>query len=324
MMSEISGQKMPPCKYSVVVPIYNEAECVGELHRQLVSVFDSLKKAYELIFVNDGSRDATLKIMRSLKPLTIVNFSRNFGQTASLDAGIKQSRGEIIITLDGDLQNPPSEIPKLLDKLENSRADAVAGWRRHRHDPFLKKLNSRMANRLRWMFIRDNVHDSGCTLKAFRREALEHLELYGELHRFIPALLTINGYRVAEVEVRHEERKKGKTKYNWKRGFKGILDMLAVWFWHKYSARPLHLFGGLGIISMLAGFVCGGFALYLKIFEGKDLSDTALTLFAGLLCLFGVLFIVSGLLADMIVRNRYAILGHPPYRIREVIRNENS
>ncbi len=321
-MSDISGSKIPACQYSAVVPIYNEAECVHDLHQQLVDVFNKLGKPYEIIFVNDGSRDKSLPIMRSLKPLTIINFSRNFGQTASLDAGIKQAQGEIIITLDGDLQNPFSEIPKLLEKLRDPNIDAVVGWRRHRHDPFLKKINSRLANRLRWMLIKDGVHDSGCTLKAFRRQSLENLELYGELHRFIPALLTINGYRVVEVEVRHEKRKRGKTKYNWKRGFKGVLDMLAVWFWHKYRARPLHLFGGLGIASILTGFICGGYAIYQKVVQGQDLSDTALTFFAGMLCLFGVLFIVSGLLADMIVRNRFAILRHPPYRIREVIKTD--
>lgn len=313
---------MQNVKYSVVVPVYNEAENLNVLHRQIVESLGLLNGSSEIIFVNDGSTDASLSIMKEISPLIIVNLRKNFGQTAALDAGIKQARGEIVITIDSDLQNPPAEIPKLVKALEKTRVDAISGWRQNRQDPFFKKINSKIANQLRWFLIHDGVHDSGCTLKVYRRECLGNIELYGELHRFIPALLKIQGFRVLEVPVKHQPRYQGKTKYNWKRGFKGVLDMLAVWFWLKYSARPLHFFGGLGIITIFASLICGGTAIYYKIAYNRDLSDTALTPFAGFLFLFGILFMISGLLADMIIKNRYAIIRRPPYNIKEVIKQD--
>ena len=239
---------------SVVVPLYNEEGNVEELHRRIVAALASIGKFYEVIFIDDGSTDKTSDIARSLSPLTLITFRRNFGQTAAFDAGFKQAKGEVIITLDGDLQNDPKDIPLLLAKI-NEGYDVVSGWRHERKDPLSKKIFSRAADLLRKILLDDNIHDSGCSLKAYRRECFDHLDLFGEMHRFIPALLELEGYRVAEVKVSHHPRVYGTTKYNWKRAIKGLTDMIAIWFWRKYASRPVPFFGGTGLFLF---FFVGG------------------------------------------------------------------
>jgi len=305
-------------KISIIIPAYNEQGNVQKLYRRIKEVEEREARDFEIIFVNDGSTDKTLERLKELKEITIINFRKNFGQTAALDAGIKKAKGEIIVTMDADLQNDPQDIPKLLAKLEEGY-DLVAGWRYNRKDDPIKNFTSRGANWLRSLLVKDNIHDSGCTLKAFRRECFKNLDLFGEMHRFIPGLLKIQGFRVGEVKVKHHPRKSGQTKYNSKRILKGFLDMLSIWFWRKYSNRPLHLFGGLGFLIILISTAAGGYAIYLKIAQGVDLSDTVLTMIAVFGFLMGLQLFISGLLADVLIKNYYAQNSDTPYSIKEVI-----
>lgn len=304
---------------SVVVPVFNEEGVVAELYSKIVDICRRIDREFEIIFVNDGSNDQTLEILSSLKPLKIINFRKNFGQTAALDAGIKVAQGKYIATLDGDGQNDPADIPALLNRLEQENLDVVCGWRKNRHDSFGKKNASRLAAGLRKVLLDDGVHDSGCTLRVYRRECFDHVDLYGEMHRFIPALLKLRGFRVGEMEVNHHPRLLGKTKYNWRRGIKGVLDMLSVWFWKKYRSRPLHLFGSLGGLSISISFLVILLLLYEKIFHNIDLSDTALTFLSVLLFLAGIQFLVFGILADIGIKNYYGSRCDRSYMIKETI-----
>ena len=302
---------------SVIVPLYNEEGNVKELHRRILEAVQKIGRPFEIIFVDDGSRDATLEEARSLSPLRLVEFRKNFGQTAAFDAGIKAARGEIIITLDGDLQNDPADIPLLLEKI-NEGYDVVAGWRFKRQDSLMKRFFSRGANLLRKILIRDNIHDSGCSLKAYKRECFRHIDLFGEMHRFMPALLALDGFRVTEVKVSHHPRIHGKTKYNWKRAIKGFVDMIAIWFWRKYSYRPLHLFGGAGVFLSLLGSGILVWMLVEKIFFGASIAERLWPLVGIFFVLIGVQLFVSGLLADIAVRSYYQLHQRMNYSIREV------
>jgi glycosyltransferase involved in cell wall biosynthesis len=305
---------------SIVVPVFNEQDNVKKLHAEIVETLEKLGRSFEIIFVNDGSQDNTLGNCKGLKPLRIINFRRNFGQTAALDAGIKESRGEIIVTLDGDLQNDPHDIPKLLYKIKTEKLDIVSGWRKNRKDPFSKKFISRGAEWLRKYLINDGIHDSGCTLKAYRRECFEKIDLMGEMHRFIPALLAISGFKVGEITVNHRPRVHGKTKYNYKRTIKGFLDILGVWFWMKYASRPLHLFGGAGMASFVLGAVLLAALFTARIFYAFPLSNKIWPLLAIFLMMVGVQLFVSGLMADILVKNRYRG-KEMNYNIKEIIEN---
>lgn len=229
---------------SVVAPIYNEEGNVRELHREILDVCRKNQYNFEIIFVDDGSSDQTAEICKTLKPLKLIRFRKNFGQTAAMDAGIKAAQYEYIVTMDGDRQNDPADIPKMIDYLIENKLDVVSGWRKNRKDTFMKRFTSRGANVLRHMIVHDGIHDSGCSLKVYKKECFNGVNLYGEQHRFIPAILRVKGFRVGEVAVNHRPRVCGKTKYNWKRTIKGFVDMVSVWFWNKYASRPLHLLGG--------------------------------------------------------------------------------
>jgi glycosyltransferase involved in cell wall biosynthesis len=305
-------------KISIVIPTYNEEGNVAKLHQKLKEVEEKNDYQFEIIFVNDGSTDQTLKKLKKLNGLKIINFRRNFGQTAGMDAGIKHSTGEVIITMDADLQNDPEDIPKLLEKLDQGY-DVVAGWRHDRKDNYMKNFVSRGANKLRSLLVKDGIHDSGCTLKAFRKECFEEVDLYGEMHRFIPGILKIKGFKVTEVKVRHHKRTSGVTKYSSKRILKGFLDMVSIWFWRKYANRPLHLFGGLGVLFIVISVLAAGYAIYLKIQLGIDLSDHALTLISVFGLLMGLQLLISGLLADILVKNYYSQRKEQPYNVKEVI-----
>ena len=303
-------------KYSVVVPIYNEDGNLKELHQRIKQVMESLGKPYEIIFIDDGSFDKTPSILNELSPLTVITFRKNFGQTAALDAGFKQAEGEFIITLDGDLQNPPEEIPKLINK-EKEGFDVISGWRKKRKDPLFKRIVSKGANRLRKFFIDEGIHDSGCTLKIYRKECFKDLNLHGEIHRFIPGVLKWQGYKIGEVEVQHDPRKYGETKYTYSRILKGFVDMIGVWFWRKYSSRPLHLFGGAGIIFTFFGsFLL--FALFiLRLLKIISLAESIWPLVSIFLILVGILLFVSGLLGEIMIKNFYSN-GRTPYNIKQV------
>lgn len=304
---------------SIVVPVFNEEGSIAKLHREIKQVCDKISKPYEIIFVNDGSKDSTLTIIKTLSPLVIINFRKNFGQTAAMDAGIKQAQGKYIVALDGDGQNDPKDIPRLIKKLEKDDLDVVSGWRRKRKDKFSKKIASRLAGFMRKLLINDGIHDSGCTLKIYKKECFENVELFGEMHRFIPAILTIKGFKIGEIEVNHRPRQSGQTKYNWRRGVKGNLDMLSIWFWKKFSRRPLHLFGTIGLIIIFIGLLAAFASTYNKIFYNVGVSNSGFTVIAMFSLLIGTQFFVFGLLADILSKIYFAGTTDTPYAIKEVL-----
>jgi len=300
--------------YSVVVPAYNEEENVQKLHQEIVETMEDLGKPYEIIFVNDGSTDKTLEKLKNLSPIKIINLRKNFGQSSALDAGLKNSQGEIIITMDGDGQNPPHEIPKLLAELNGY--DCVCGWRYKRKDPWLKRFISKGARFLSLYLVSPGVHDSGCTLRAYKKEAAKSLDLHGELHRMIPAMLRWRGFDVTEVKVDHRQRKHGNTKYSWKRILKGFLDMVNVWFWRKYESRPLHLFGTLGILASGFSFLFGIYLGIRRLLFNYPLSNKIWPLLATTGFITGIQLLIFGILADLVIKNRPE---RKFYRIKEII-----
>ena len=306
---------------SVIVPVYNEEGAIAKLYSEIFVMCQNLNKPFEIIFVNDGSKDKTLEVLKTLKPLKIINLRKNFGQTAAMDAGIKAANGLYLATLDGDGQNDPADIPALIAKLEADNLDVVSGWRKNRQDTFFKKFSSRAAALVRKFMIDDGIHDSGCSLKIYKKECFAKISLYGEMHRFIPAVLKIKGFKIGEQVVNHRSRSTGRTKYNWKRGVKGILDMFSVWFWQKYAHRPLHLFGGVGLGLMIVSFLAGLDALYGKIFLYRDLSNTSWTDLSMFGFFMGVMLFVFGLIADMLAKTYFDVTKDSSYDIKEVIEN---
>lgn len=303
---------------SVVVPLYNEEGNVEALHREIKEACVALGKSYEIIFIDDGSKDKTLEKCQGLLPLKLIQFRKNFGQTAAFDAGIKASEGEVVITMDGDLQNDPKDIRLLLEEMEKG-FDVVSGWRFQRKDSFGKKFFSRGANLLRKVLIQDHIHDSGCSLKAYKKECFADIDLFGEMHRFIPALCELQGFTVGEVKVNHRPRIHGVTKYNWKRVIKGLVDMVSVWFWRKYANRPLHLFGGSGIVSALLGIFILIWMIVDKIVFKAAIADKIWPLMGVFLILIGVIFFIFGLLADIIIKDYYKNRGTMNYSIKKTI-----
>ncbi len=309
-------------RISIVIPLLNEKENVRKLHSEIVAVLKAEKlENSEIIFVDDGSTDGTIEEMKNLYPLKIIVFRKNFGQTSALDAGIKAAKGEVIITMDGDLQNDPRDIPKLLKKIDEG-FDVVSGWRKNRQDPFMKKFLSRGADWLRKFLIDDKINDSGCTLKAYRKECFRNVDLYGEMHRFIPAILKIKGYRIGEVEVNHRLRQFGKTKYNYKRLLKGFLDLISVWFWKKYSSRPLHLFGFIGTVMFFIGLILLFWMAYERLILGNSIGTRIWPIIGVFMIVIGIQFFISGLLADISLKNYYQSRKELPYTIKEIIENK--
>jgi glycosyltransferase involved in cell wall biosynthesis len=290
--------------YSVVVPIYNEEDNVADLHKEIVEVMKRLG-SFEIIYVNDGSTDGTLKNLVKLKDRVIIDLNRNYGQATALDAGFKASKGEIVISLDGDLQNDPKDIPQLLKKLKDDNLDVVAGWRKDRKDKVGIKILTKTGRFLRSVMISDNVHDTGCTLRVYKREAVKSLDLWGEMHRYILALLRWKGFRVGELVVNHRPRTRGVTKYGYGKMLKGFIDLIYIWFINKYSNRPLHAFGLLGLISFFLGVLAEIYMVYLKVFEGVDLSSNAWFVLGFFLMIMGVQFFVSGVMLDLLIRSYF-------------------
>jgi glycosyltransferase involved in cell wall biosynthesis len=302
---------------SIVVPVMNEEENVAPLHEEIVRVCEREGYIYEVIFVDDGSRDRTCEIIRSLKPVKLIRLRRNFGQTAAMDAGIKAAQNTYIVTMDGDRQNDPADIPGMLNYLTENNLDVVSGWRKDRKDPFSKHFVSRGANLLRKLLINDGIHDSGCSLKIYRRDAFNGISLYGEMHRFIPAILKIKGFSVGEYVVSHRARVAGVTKYNYRRTLKGLIDMVSVWFWNKYSVRPLHLLGGLGIFFILMSCFTGLMTFY-EFMRGQSVANTGWTLLTMFLFLGGLQLFISGLLADIMVKSYFGTTRDHSYSIAEI------
>ncbi len=302
---------------SIIVPLFNEEGNAGELHKEIVTVCRKKKYKFEIIFIDDGSTDKTCEISKKLSPIKYIQLRRNFGQTAAMDAGIKAAKYGYIVTMDGDRQNNPEDIPLLIEHLEKNNLDIVSGWRKKRKDPFLKKIISRGANLIRKVLINDGIHDSGCSLKLYKKECFDKVTLYGEMHRFIPALLKIKGYRIGEVVVNHRPRIAGRTKYNWRRMFRGFIDMVSVWFWNKFAVRPLHLLGGLGGFSIFLGFVSSGMTLFF-FFINQDLSNTVWPLLTVFFFLIGIQLFISGLIADMLSKTYFGSSPDTPYDIKEI------
>jgi len=317
----------PEC--SIVVPFFNEEETVEELCNRIRGVMNSLGKSYEMVFVDDGSRDRTGEILRSLAlkddRITVIRLRRNFGQTAALAAGFDYARGQVIISMDGDLQHDPAEIPKFLSKLEEGY-DIVSGWRSERVDNFFsRRLPSAAANWIMAKLSGVPLHDFGTTFKAYRREILENVNLYGELHRFIPALASVQGIEVAEIPIKNIIRPHGKSKYGLDRTIRVMLDLITVKFLLGYLHRPLQFFGLIGLVCFAAGFFIGVYVLWEKLFYGLSITEehAPLTGLGILLIALSVVFISTGLLGEVLTRLYYEGQGKKIYFIREVVRQKS-
>lgn len=306
---------------SIVVPVYNEEENIADFHQEIVDICKKNQFNFEIIFVDDGSTDSTVKEIKKITPVKLIRLRKNFGQTAAMDAGIKLAKNHYVITMDGDGQNDPNDIPKMIQLLEEKDLDVVSGWRRKRKDGFLKRFVSRIANLLRAIIIHDGINDSGCSLKVYKKECFEQISLYGEMHRFIPAILKIKGFKIGELEVNHRPRTKGKTKYNWRRTFKGFIDMISVWFWNKFAVRPLHLLGGIGLFFLALGGILGLFTLYVFLDKRQDLSDTLLPIMTIFFIITGILLFILGLISDILVKSYYETTRDRPYSIKDISEN---
>lgn len=303
-------------KYSVVVPAHNEAENIRLLYETVKKVMDKVGQ-WELILIDDGSTDETGKIIEGLvqedRRVKLIQFRKSFGQTAGWSAGFDHAAGDIVIVLDADLQNDPQDIPKLLQKLDEGY-DVVSGWRQKRKDDPLVMIGSKIGNWLHRKVTGEKIHDHGCSLKVYRREALQDLELYGEMHRYITALLSWKGYKVGEEKVQHHSRERGRTKYSIKKKLKGFLDLLIVKFWIQYSARPMHFFGMIGAAFIVVGFLLGGTLGFLWLLRWIALAGRSSPLLAVLLVLLGFQFLLTGVLADVVAHTYYA--EKKPYSIK--------
>lgn len=309
---------------SVVVPVFNEEGNVRELHKEILEVCKKENYKFEIIFVDDGSKDKTPEICKELKPLKYIRMRKNFGQTAAMDAGIKLAQYDYIVTMDGDRQNDPADIPKLVNYLEENDLDIVSGWRKNRKDTVMKKFTSRVANFLRGIIVKDNIHDSGCSLKIYKKECFDHINLYGEMHRFIPALLRIKGFVVGEVVVNHRPRTAGVTKYNWKRTIKGFVDMISLWFWSKYAVRPLHILGAGGMVSIFLGVVCAIWSIVLFALGYKMSNNIMPPLLTVFFIIVGLLMFIFGLMSDMMSKTYYGSGIDKSYSIKETIENKET
>lgn len=309
---------------SVVVPVFNEEGNVRELHKEILEACKKENYNFEIIFVDDGSKDKTPEICKELKPLKYIRMRKNFGQTAAMDAGIKAAQYDYIVTMDGDRQNDPADIPKLVNYLEENDLDIVSGWRKNRKDTVMKKFTSRVANFLRGIIVKDNIHDSGCSLKIYKKECFDHINLYGEMHRFIPALLRIKGFEVGEVVVNHRPRTAGVTKYNWKRTIKGFVDMISLWFWSKYAVRPLHILGAGGMVSIFLGVVCAIWSIVLFALGYKMSNNIIPPLLTVFFIIIGLLMFIFGLMSDMLSKTYYGSGIDKSYSIKETVENKET
>lgn len=313
---------------SIIIPVFNEEENLPILYQEIKEALAPLQKSYEIIFIDDGSQDNSFAVLKEIQALDagvkIIRLRRNFGQTAALSAGFDYARGKIVITMDADLQNDPHDIPLLLAKIEEGY-DMVNGWRQKRQDKFLtRRLPSMIANRLISLLTGIRLHDYGCTLKAIKQDVIKNIRLYGELHRFIPAVASTLGVSIAEVQVNHRARRFGRSKYNLFRLPRVILDMLTVKFLLSYSTRPLQIFGLVGLVSGAIGFFIALWLSYQRLILKISSANRPILLLAVLLMVIGVQFITLGLMAEIMVRTYHESTGKPIYHIREVIDRHHS
>ena len=308
---------------SIVVPIYNEEENIPALHDAVTVALAASGLDYELILVDDGSSDGSFPLLQAVaaqdRRVKVIRFRRNFGQTAAMAAGFDAAEGRVVVPMDGDLQNDPADIPRLLARIDEGY-DVVSGWRKDRRDTFInRKLPSMIANGLISLMTGVHLHDYGCTLKAYRREVLDGINLYGEMHRFVPALASQIGARVAELPVNHRPRLHGTSKYGISRTLRVVLDLMTVKFLLSYSTKPIQLFGKWGVYTILAGFLSGGLTIYMKLFENTSMNRNPLLILTAFLLFMGVQFIVLGLLGELNARTYYEAQGKPIYVVRERI-----
>ena len=314
------------CLISIVIPIFNEEESIPILETLLYKEIKKIDRQFEIIAVNDGSTDNSGKLLSDIaarrNDFKVVKFRRNYGQTAALMAGVDYAQGDIIVTMDADLQNDPGDITLLLDKLEEGY-DVVSGWRKHRKDATIRRnLLSRIANRLVSRITGLRLHDYGCTLKAYRRDVIKGVRLYGEMHRFIPIYASWMGAKVVEIPVKHHPRKFGKSKYGLERTVKVLLDLMVVRFLDKYLVKPIYIFGGFGLLSIFACFISGVYMIYLKIFENISMIQTPLPVLSAMLFLVGVMSIFMGLIAEILIRTYFESQQRTAYFVRDVINIE--
>jgi len=309
---------------SVVIPLYNEEESVPHLCSALTEALERFGKPYEIIIVDDGSKDRSFELLAERAQqdprLTVIQLRRNFGQTAAFSAGFNHAQGDVVITMDADLQNDPNDIPLLMAKIDEGY-DIVSGWRQDRQDRFLdRRLPSMIANRLISNVTDVRLHDYGCSLKAYRRDVLQHVRLYGELHRFIPALASQVGGTVTEVPVNHYARKYGRSKYGISRAVRVALDLITVWFLGGYSTRPIHVFGTLGLLSAAGGFLLGLYLTFVKFGMDQNIGTRPMLQLAVLLVVIGVQLITMGLLGEMMTRTYFESQDKPIYVVRKVVK----
>ena len=305
---------------SIIAPVYNEVDNLILLHERVFAAMSSIGQEWELILVNDGSHDGSTEVLNQLAAehptVKVVHFKRNFGQTAAMMAGIDYARGDIIIPIDADLQNDPNDIPLLLDKLAEGY-DVCSGWRRNRQDDALRRnLPSRMANWLISKISGVHLHDYGCSLKAYRRDVIKGVKLYGEMHRFIPIYASWHGARVAEIPVNHYARQFGQSKYGLERIIKVILDLAVVKFLDHYAQKPMYIFGGFGVVNFAIAILAGFWALYLKGFEHTSLTQTPLPLLVVMASITGFMCILMGLLAELVTRTYHESQNKSVYLVK--------
>lgn len=317
--SRTSSRSVPPV-VSIVIPLYNEEESLRELTQKIVDVMAGMRTSYEIIFVDDGSTDGSFQVLKELhakdRAVKVIRFRRNFGKSAALSVGFREARGKFVVTMDADLQDDPEEIPGLLQAMDD-RYDLISGWKKKRHDPITKTIPSRFFNFVTRVMTGIPIHDFNCGLKAYRGEVVKELNVYGELHRYIPVLAHYAGYRVGEKVVQHHPRKYGHTKFGISRFFRGFLDLLTVLFTTRYIRRPLHLFGVWGMVSFLIG---AAIDIYLSIewaLGTTSLSNRPLFLVGFLFIIIGIQFVSIGLLGEMITRQQRSDEG---YSIRDVLK----
>ena len=312
---------------SVVVPLYDEADNVADLHRELTAALDPMGRPYEILLVDDGSKDGTLERLVEIEThdprVRVLRLRRNFGQTAAFSAGFDHARGAIVITSDGDLQNDPADIPALVARLEQGY-DMVCGWRAKRRDPASRRVPSWLANKLISWATGVHLHDYGCSLKAIRADVVKGIRLYGEMHRFIPAVASWQGVTVDEMKVNHRPRLRGRSKYGFGRILRVLLDLFTVKFLVAYGGRPAHLFGKLGLSSAAAGTAVLAYLAWVKFVEGEAIGGRPL-LVAGVFALgLGVMLIMNGLLAELLVRIYHESQGKATYVVKEIARPEEA
>jgi glycosyltransferase involved in cell wall biosynthesis len=313
----------PTPEISVFLPVYNEEPNLRPLHEKLDKALSALGRSAEIIYVDDGSSDGTLGVLRGLAQLDdrvrVVALKRNYGQTAAMAAGIDAARGAVLIPMDADLQNDPADIIRLLEKLDEGY-DVVSGWRKNRQDKAVtRKFPSMIANRLISWIGGVPLHDYGCTLKAYRLESLQHVRLYGEMHRFIPILASWEGARVAELPVAHHARTMGKSKYGLSRTFKVVFDLMTIKFMASYQTKPIYIFGTFGMLAFLVSLLAALYAIFLKLFHKADFVQTPLPILAIVMFAVGIQFLLMGLLAEMLVRTYHESQAKSIYAIKERI-----